>query len=146
MIHLCAIMMEVELADEEMEIDDANEEMEVDEMSDEDDVLSNDTAIDSDIDDDDIVEIKYRDLTQNEVNTLDDLKKMCCIYFYYTGTCAKFCAKCMLQLSGLFSRLRAVRKHVTEQYILIDKHFFCSNCRNPLYQIMPCNLCPICTK
>ena len=127
------------------EVEDANEEMEIDEMSDEDDVLSNDSGVNNDIDDDDVVEIKYRDLKQNEVNTLDTLKKMCCIYFYYTGTHAKFGAECILRISGLFSRLRAIRKHVTEQFVLIDG-ISCSNCHKPLYQVIQCNLCPICTK
>ena len=138
-------MMEVEdvvpLGDE-AEID------EQEEMSDEDAVLSNDSCIDSDMDDDDDdedVEIKFRDLKQNELNTLDNLKKMCCNYFYFTEDDKKYCAECTVEMHGLFSRLRAVNEHEIQKFTFIDG-LYCSNCRNPLHQIILRNICTTCTK
>jgi len=157
----CLLKVEMEVApDELLEIEEEEEEEGIaaredeimavednpqeEEMSDEDEVLSDDSCYDSDIEED-VVEEVHRVLNQAEVNTLDSLKKMCGIYFYYAGDSAKFCSSCIVRISGLFSRLCAVRKHDINPYILIDG-LFCSECRYPLYQIMPCNLCPICTQ
>jgi len=121
-----------------------NKEINEQEKIDEDHVLSDDSCFESDIEDD-VTEI-YRDLNQAEINTLSDFKKMCCIYFYYTQINVNQClCSCIVRLSDLFSHLRDVRKHDTNPYVLIDG-LYCSNCRNPLFQIMPCNMCPICTK
>ena len=131
-----------EQEEEEMEVE-VNEEEE-EEMDDDDDaILSDDSCYDSERPED-IPEEIFRVLNQAEVNTLNPLKKMCCTYFYYTPGNAKFCALCIVRISGLFSWLYAVRKHDTRPYLHIDG-VFCSECRDPLFQIMPCNLCPICT-
>lgn len=111
-------------------------------------VLSNNSSIDSDMsddDDDDAAAIKYRDLKRNEINTLDTLKKMCCSYFYYAEDDKKFCTECIVEMHGLFSRLRAVHTHETRKFTFING-LFCSNCWNSLHQIVPCNLCSTCTK
>lgn len=134
--------MEVPLENDEMQID------EQEEMSDA--VLSNDSCIDNDMSEDEddadvVAEIKYRDLKRNEVNTLNTQKKMCCSYFYYAEEDKKFCTECTVEMHGLFSRLRATHTHETRKYAFING-LYCSNCRNPLHQIVPCNLCSTCTK
>jgi len=43
-----------------------------------------------------------------------------------------------------FSSLCAVRKHDT--VYTIHEDYSCSGCKDFLYQIMPCNMCPICTQ
>ena len=52
-------------------------------------------------------------------------------------------------MHDLFLRLHVVRQHVIKQYARIDSmhidSMYCKVCRDPLYQILPCNLCPICT-
>jgi len=67
------------------EINDQHEEISDQEMFDENHALSNDSYFGSDIkNDDDIIEVIYRDLNRAQVNTLRPVKKMCCIEFYYT--------------------------------------------------------------
>lgn len=128
--------MEVEVNNEEMEIE-VNEEEEMDDDA----ILSEDSCYDTDRSD---TEEIVRVLNQAEVNTLNPLKKMCCIYFYFTSGHAKFCVSCMVRISGLFSMLYADIKHDTRLYVLMDG-LFCSSCGDPLFLIMPCNLCPVCT-
>ena len=91
----------------------------------------------------DIPDEIFRVLNQAEVNMLNPLKKMCCIYSYFTPGHMKFCASCIVRIHGLFSMLYAVRRHDTYPYILING-LFCSSCGDPLYLISPCNLCPMC--
>lgn len=138
-------VIDVEVNEEddfEIDIDEVVEDNE--EMSDSDAILSDDSCYDSDMRD--VLEEEiYLVLNQAEVNTLNTLKKMCVIQFYYMDHHAKFCSSCIVNFSDLFSCLRAIRKHDTDSYIFLDGSF-CSECRNPLFQIMPCNLCPICTK
>ena len=67
------------------EINDQHEEMCDQKMSDEDHALSGDSCFGSDMEnDDDTIEVIYRDLNQAQVNTLCAMKKMCCTEFYYT--------------------------------------------------------------
>lgn len=136
-------VIDIEVNDEEDDVMDieVNDE---EEMSDSDAILSEDSCYDSDIDER-YIEIKCRVLNRAEINTLDTLKKMCAIHFYYIGEHVKFCSVCIVNVGGLFSHLHAIRKHETDLYIHLDSTF-CSNCKNPLFQIIPCNLCPICTK
>lgn len=125
---------------------DDDEEMDIEiEEEDIDAVLSDDSCYDSDMTEDVVVE-KRKVLNQAEINTLNNTRKMCCIQFYYMGESMKFCTPCIIRIGDLFSRLRAVREHDTDKYIILDTYgLSCSSCKNPLYQIMPCNLCPICT-
>jgi len=60
-----------------------------------------DLCFESDIEDD-VTEIIYRGLNQAEINTLSDMKKMCCLYFYYTQINVKFCSSCIVRMSDLF--------------------------------------------
>ena len=63
-------------------------------MSDEDHALSNDSYFGSDMkNDDDTIEIIYRNLNRAQVNILRLVKKMCCIEFYYTDE--RYCSLCM---------------------------------------------------
>lgn len=117
----------------------------VEESSDEDHILSEDSDYESDCSDD-FTEISWRILNSAEINTLNDVKNMCCIYFYYqTGRNDKFCTSCFLRLTDMFSRIRAVREHSTDMYSVILGQF-CSECGTSLHQITLCNLCPICAR
>jgi len=117
----------------------------VEESSDEDHILSEDSDYESDCSDD-FTEISRRILNSAEINTLNDVKNMCCVYFYYqTERNVKFCTSCFLRLTDLFSRIRVVREHSTDMYGVILGQF-CSECSTPLHQIMLCNMCPICTR
>jgi len=58
-----------------------NEEINEQEEMDESHVLSDDLCFESDMEYD-VTEIIYRDLNQAEINTMSDMKKMCCLYFY----------------------------------------------------------------
>ena len=59
-------------------------------------------------DDDDIIEVIYRDLNRAQVNTLRPVKKMCCIEFYYTDDHGRYCSSCIVRINDQFSSLRAV--------------------------------------
>ena len=91
----------------EEEINDQHEEISHQEMSDEDYALADDSCFDSDIENDDnTIEIIYRDLNQAQVNTLRPMKKMCCTEFYYTDGHGKYCSSCIVRIYDQFSRLR----------------------------------------
>jgi len=138
-------LIEEVIADEE--VVDVNFENLMDVSSDDDSaVLSNDSDYDSDLSDlSDITDTVERSLSRVEINSLNEFVKVCSISFYYeTENTTKFCEPCFFRIAGLFSRIRAVRVHETNTYPLILGRF-CNECRNPLYQILPCNLCPICT-
>ena len=65
------------------EINDQHEEMSDQEISDEDHALSNDSCFGSDMEnDDDIIEVIWRDLNRTQVNTLCPMKKICCILLH----------------------------------------------------------------
>src|SRR5436190_9669751 len=89
---------------------------------------------------------RERLLDQAEINTLNEFTtKYCALYFYYTtGGYYKVCVSCFLRVTDLFSHIYAVRVHETQWYSLI-LGLSCSECRAPLHQILPCNLCPMCT-
>src|SRR5436190_13969035 len=91
-------------------------------------------------------DILERLLYQAEINTLNEFTtKYCALYFYYTtGGYYKVCVSCFLRVTDLFSHIYAVRVHETQWYSLI-LGLSCSECRAPLHQILPCNLCPMCT-
>jgi len=86
---------------------------------------------------------QVRYLKQADINNMDQLQKMCSISFYYRKNNDKFCAECFLRLSDMFLHARAVRKHETAKYVFLVGGT-CCECRCSLYQILPCNLCPIC--
>jgi len=112
-----------------------------DESSEEDCVLSGDSDYDSDCSEN-FAEMTQRDLDRAEINTINIVKKMCCIYFYYHAEGnVKFCICCFLQISDLFSRIRTMREHETTSYALIFG-LYCKECRNSLHQILLCDMCP----
>src|SRR5436190_13065635 len=118
--------------------------------SDEEDVIDIDEVlVDSDYDSDTgsiSDDRRERLLDLAEINTLNEFTtKYCAIYFYYTtGGYYRVCVSCFLRVTDLFSHIYAVRVHETKWYSLI-LGLSCSECRAPLYQILPCNLCPMCT-
>jgi len=129
---------------EEMEIDDIIEEIE--DESDEEHALSADSDCISDCSDD-LKEVSRKTITNAQLNALNEGTKHCAIYFYYsTGGALAVCASCMINLVGAeLGEMYATRKHVTDSHGAIDGRS-CSNCRNPLFLIFPCNMCPMCTQ
>ena len=135
-----------DIADDEfMEIEN-NFEILDEESSDEDRALSDDSDCISDCSED-LMQITEKIVPRAEIIALNVRTKQCAIYFYYsTGGAIGVCASCMISLSDEnVGRMYAVRKHVTESYDVINGQY-CSDCRQPLFLIFPCNMCPICTQ
>jgi len=129
---------------DEMQVDDIIEE--IGDESDEEHVLSADSDCISDCSDD-LTEINRKIITNAQLNALNGGTKHCAIYFYYsTGGALAVCASCMINLVGVeLGEMYPTRKHVIDSYDAIDGRY-CSDCRNPLFLIFPCNMCPICTQ
>ena len=117
-----------------------------DESSDEDHALSDDSDYISDHSED-LTESVDKIVSNSQIITLNGRTKFCTTYFYYsTSGALALCASCMIVLQDAnVGHMYAVRKHVIELHDAVDGRF-CSNCRNPLYLIFPCNMCPICTR
>ncbi|CAL1672923.1 unnamed protein product [Lasius platythorax] len=81
--------------------------------------------------DDECVEETHRELGRAEIVSMDQLKKMCIIYFYYeTHDYFKFCTTCFFGMvdSLLRARARAVRRHETACFgMILGK--YCNQCR-----------------
>lgn len=81
-------------------------------------------------------------LTQNE---------QCAIYSYYIiGNNYVTCSTCMLNVMNPDDddndELMSVsRKHVTAPHDAIDGKY-CSNCRDPVFIIFQCDMCPMCSQ
>jgi len=88
-------------------------------------------------------------ITRTEINTFDGTSRICIlllfVYFklFFRQDSSDFCSSCIIKMHDLFIHLYAIRQHVS-QYIYIDS-IYCKECRDLLYQILPYNLCPICT-
>jgi len=139
------------IVNEEMEeMDDIIEEIEEigdeSDESDEDHVLSADSDYISDCSDD-LTEISRKVVRNSQLNALNEGTKHCAIYFYYsTGSALAVCASCMIELVGVdLGEMYPTRRHVIDTHEAIDGRY-CSNCRNPLFLIFPCNMCPMCTQ
>ena len=97
--------------------------------------------------DDDKIEVIHRNLNRAQVSALNPVKK--CAAF--NSTTLKVSWKILLIMHcrnksiDQFSSLCAVRKHDTNISTILGG-YSCSECKNLLYQIMPCNMCPICTQ
>jgi len=125
----------------EIEIDDIIEEM--NNESDEDHPLSDDSDCISDCSDK-FTKINKKIIEDSQINALNGHTKHCAIYFYYSTGGAL--ASCMVSLADShIGQMYAIQKHITEYHDAIDGSF-CSSCRNPLFLILPCNMCPICTQ
>jgi len=113
------------------------------ESSDEDQALSDDSDCISDCSD--LMEISEKIVANSQINALNGRTKQCAIYFYYsTGDALTVCASCIISLADVYiGQMYAIQKHVIEYHDAIDGSF-CSNCRNPLFFILLCNMCPIC--
>lgn len=91
-------------------------------------------------------EIQVRTLKRIDIRDIDELQKMCCIFFYYeTENSYKFCTAYFLRVNDMFSRAHAVRKHETQRYVFLLGER-CCNCRSSVSQIVSCSLCPICVQ
>jgi hypothetical protein len=112
--------------------------------SDEDRPLSPDSAYNSD-EDDNRKQVKKKIVSRSEFLALDGRTKCCANYFYYVYGSDKMCVTCMIASPDTDEHIYTVRKHVTEPHDVINGRF-CKNCGIPLYQILPCNMCPMCTK
>jgi len=141
---------------EVMVIDDSDEDVSdveviiIDDSDDDEEQLDNniievleDSDYNSDSDNEYVEEI-HRELGRAEIISMDQLKKMCIIYFYYeTQDNFKFCTTCFFGMVDLLLRARAVRGHETACFGMILGEY-CNQCRQPLHQILPCNMCPNC--
>jgi len=96
--------------------------------------------------DDELRQKKCRHLNEMEINNLDVTIKMCCITYYYynvkEGT--RYCSDCFIRLASSFRKADSIRKHKTDYCALLIGSY-CKECRKSLYQIIPCNMCPICS-
>jgi len=134
---------------EEMEVDNIIEKIEEiggeSDESDEDHVLSDSDRI-SDYSDD-LTEISRKVVTNSQLNALNRGTKHCAIYLYYsTGGVLAMCASCIIDLVGVeLGEMYPTRRHVIDTHDAIDGRY-CSNCKNPLFFIFPCNMCPMCTQ
>jgi len=130
---------------EEMDVDNIIEE-EMGGESDEDGPLSDDSDCISDCSED-FTQFDEKILDSSQINALNGNTKQCAIYFYYsTGNDYNVCALCINGLRGVhIDFISAIRKHVTNYHDAIEGRY-CSNCRNPLFIILPCNMCPTCTQ
>jgi len=138
-------------------VDDVFEEMNIDiiedniieEMggeSDEEGPLSEDSDCISDCSED-FTQYNEKIINTSQINALNGNTKQCAIYFYYsTGDDYDVCTSCMINLRGVhIDLLSAIRKHVTNYHDEIEGRY-CSNCRKPVFLILPCNMCPTCTQ
>jgi len=127
---------------EEMDADDIIEEM--GDKSDEDRCHSNDSDCISNCSED-FTKIDEKIIDNSQISASNESTKQCAIYFYYSVSNA-VCASCMIDLRGVHIQLlSAIRKHVNDYHDAINSGY-CSNCRNPLFMIFSCNMCPICTQ
>ena len=114
-----------------------------DESSDEDHALSDDSDYISDRSED-LTDYDDKIVPNSQILALNGRTKVCAIYFYYsTGGALALCASCMISIQD-FEHMYAVRKHVIKLYDAVDGRY-CANCRDSLYIIFPCNMCPTCT-
>jgi len=108
-----------------------------DESSDEDQALSDDSDCISDCSEN-LTEISNKIVANSQINVLNWRAKQCAIYFYYSMGGAL--AVCVISLADVHIRqMYIIQKHVIEYHDAIDDSF-CSNCRNPLFFILPCNM------
>lgn len=126
----------------EMEIDNIDIDIE---DEDEEHALSDDSNYVSD-QSDDLTDYAEKIVTRSELLALNNNKKHCSIQFYYsTGGALTVCAECMVRLADTdIGIIYAVRKHEIDTLNALN-YRFCSNCRQSVCVIMPCNMCPICT-
>jgi len=130
---------------EEMEVNDFIEEIE--EIGDESDESDKDHVLSADSDyisncSDDLTEISRKVVTNSQLNALNGTKH-CAIYYSMDSA---VCASCMIDLVGVeLGEMYPTRRHVIDTHDAIDGRY-CSNCRNRLFFIFPCNMCPMCTQ
>jgi len=116
-------------------------------MEDEDHTLSADSDCISDCSENS-TEYVEKIVSISQINALNGRNtKFCIIYCYNTtGGALTVCSSYMIALQGVDSQhMYALRKHKIEILDEMDGRF-CSNCRDSLYLIFPCNMCPICTQ
>ena len=124
----------------EMEID--FEEI-MDQDSDE-DMLSDDTGYASDLSEDNI-DRREKFVLSPEIHALNDRTRHCATHCYYITGGALVCASCMTRLADInVGGMYLVRKHEIDYIDALGG--FCSNCKVPMYIIISCNMCPICTQ
>ena len=137
--------------EEDVIVDDADDIIDVnfeDVMDDEDEesVISEDSNYASDYSEE-FNDTLEKHLTHAEVNAITGRTKHCAIYFYYTtGGTYSACAECIMRIADTdFQIMHAFRKHVTDAFGRLDSKY-CSNCRQPMFVLIPCNMCPVCTQ
>ena len=104
--------------------------------------ISDDCSEDSE----DYIDVVEKHLTPAEVRAITARSKHCGIYFYYTtGGTYSVCAECIMRIADTdFGIMHAFSKHITNAFGRLDGKY-CSNCRQPMFVMIPSNLCPVCT-
>lgn len=118
---------------------------EVPDFEDEESIVSEDSDYASDYSSD-FADTIEKQLTLAEVRALNLRTKYCVIHFYYTtGGTFSACAECVIQIADADVNVMYVyRKHFTDAFGMLNGKY-CSNCNRPMFIIIPCNMCPVCT-
>ena len=85
----------------------------------------------------------------SEIRALNRRTKHCIISCYYTTDgdtiSSALCLACMIDLSNIgIEGMYLVRKHKDCSFYTLDSRWSCSECREPMYIIFPCSMCPLC--
>ena len=112
--------------------------------------LSDDSGHNSDLnDEDDPTDVYMKFVPREEILALNDFTKHCKIECYYTNVGALIvCAECMIRPTNvdLGLPLYVIKRHTTDAIDNLIGGRLCDNCRKLIGVILPCNICPECTK
>ncbi|XP_070529934.1 uncharacterized protein [Cardiocondyla obscurior] len=119
-------------------------EIEVGEEIDEVHPLSEDSACETDNDDDETIENTTRKtITLRNLTAINLRTKFCAIYFYYgDGRGYNVCASCLVLMRNDFNdSVFKIRKHVVGSYESLNGTW-CLNCRAATFVVISCDMCP----
>ena len=108
-------------------------------------MLSDDSGCASDMSEYEIDRVE-KFVQPSEIRTLNARTKHCVIYNYYTtGGALTVCTACMIRIGDINDvGMYHVREYEIGSFDRLDGKS-CTNCREPLYSIFSCNMCPLCT-
>jgi len=116
----------------------------MDQKSSDEEMLSDDSGCASDMSEYEIDRVE-KFMQPSEIRTLNARTKYCVIYNYYTRGALTVCTACMIRIDDINDvGMYHVREHEIGSFGRLDGKS-CTNCREPLYSIFSCNMCPFCT-
>ncbi|KYN01412.1 hypothetical protein ALC62_07793, partial [Cyphomyrmex costatus] len=123
-------------------LEDVNFEDAMDIESSDESVLSDDTGCISDLENN--TNRVQKIVSEAQIRTLSSRMKYCQIQCYYsTGGALAVCVECMVNIADAdVGAMFLIRKHDTD-FMDIFEARTCTNCRKQMYQVYPCNVCPI---